>query len=357
MIYKRHYIQYNDLVFDDLDMISEDGIGVSFKVSESEYGFGHGSYVPHKRGYMFVQAGNASFTLTLKMKKLPCEERPFYERFAKAELMKPGKLWAVQDNTIVWAYAYLNGIRESQNSKKDELELDVDMALPEGVWHKADKQKTFLVPYDVCEFMNCYDFHDVQPCMATSCCTCEQPGSEKFCDCCDDCNKVTKDMALCYNLNEIQNFYARCGSGYRIVYDCAAADRLFNPMNEPIGQKICALNSPIIAGLLYSDTDIPTNGVRITIHGQMHNPYVEINGNGNYFMGDYDGYLIIEPDGSVYFTKDKCGECGPLDVSTWVVPLGADFGWEVHQGNNKVIVDTGVCCPACAYFEVDSLTY
>lgn len=48
MIYKRHYIQYNDLVFDEVDMVDEDDYSVSFKTFDSEYGFTHGSYAPYK---------------------------------------------------------------------------------------------------------------------------------------------------------------------------------------------------------------------------------------------------------------------------------------------------------------------
>ena len=350
MIYKRHYLQYNDLVFDEADMIIEDDASVSFKTFESDYGWGHGAYSPQKRKGLWAEAGRVSFSITLKMKKLPCEQRPYYVRFAKSQLTTQGKLWAIQDNTIIWAYAILENFVEVNDSRRNEAIFDVDFSIPEGVWHKANKLKTFLLPYDKCDFMDCYDYHDIDQC---GCCSCEPRN-----DTCDCCDCIEKDMALCYHTGELQNFYDKCGGGYKLVYDCAMAEKFFGGYYSDAqwGQKICSDCNKPIDGFLYSDTDIPTENVTITLHGAMKDPYVEINGNGNIIKGEYDGTLIIKPDGSVYFTKDiDCPACDPLDVSVWEIPENMEYGWTVYQGKNHIVVDPGECCMVCAYFEVDAL--
>lgn len=358
MIYKRHYIQYNDLVFDEVDMVDEDDYSVSFKTFDSEYGFTHGSYAPYKHRGSLIKASSVSMTLTLRMKKLPCSVRPFYRRFVLAQLQEQGKLWAVQDNTLIWAYAYLKGYSESQSVKRDTIEIDIDFALPEGVWHKADKLTTFLVPYDVCDFMDCYEFKDINPCGGDdgNCCDCGTNVETDFCECCD-CWQVTKDMALCYHTDDLQKVYDCYGGGFRVVVDCAKGEEFFfNSFygSTHFGTKLCSSNG-YIAGKVYSDTDIPTRGITIMLHGHVKDPYIEINGNGNVIKGEYDGVLTIYPDGTVTSGSDNC--VSTLSVDKWVIPQGMDYGWEIHQGNNRVIIELGDCCQtACAYIMVDSLT-
>lgn len=350
MIYERQYIQYNDLVFDEYDMIDDDGQNTSFKSFDSEYGFSHGSYSPYKTRGGLAKPSSVSMTLKFNMKKLLCEHRPFYLRHIKAQLTTQGKLWAVENNTLIWAYADLASYSMQKIGRKEYVEIDVDFNLPEGIWHKANKLKTFLTPYDSCDFMDCYNYHDIEPC---DCCDCDTP--TPICNCCD-C--LEKDMALCYH-KDLQDFYGRCGSGYRIIYDCEAGDRFFGDFFGAYpGQRLCAkCDEGIIAGILYSDTDIPTDGVRITLHGKFKNPRIEINGNANQIIGEFDDTLTINPDGSVYTSIDGCGDCGILSVSKWKIPEGNTYGWTVNPGNNKVLIEVGECCGvACAYIEVDALT-
>lgn len=359
VIYTRQYIQFNDLVFGEFDMVDADDASVGFKTWDTDYGFTHGAYSPNKTESALLESGEFSGTITLDMKKLPCEDRPFYIPFVKGQISKPGKLWAVENNTLLWAYAKITGYTPIKESRRNTIEIDVDFVLPEGLWHKADKLKTFLFPFDVCDFMDCYDFHEIQPCIEKDCCHCAEGESEPYCECCD-CYEITKDMALCYHLDDMQSFYNRCGSGYRIVYDCNAADKFFGDYygNEHLGQKFCAECGNLIAGQLYSDTDIPTTGVKITLHGQVKNPYIEINGNGNIIEGEYNGTLTINSDGSVFFNAFDCPACDPLDVGKWIVPEDMTYGWSVHQGNNRLVIEPGACCgTVCAYVEIDSITF
>lgn len=350
MNYSRHYIQFNDLVFDEAEMVSGDPSSVGFKSQSEAYTFTHGAYSPQKLETVLASAGAVSLSLTFRMKKLPCEARPFYRRFAVSELTKSGKLWAVQDNTIIWAYAHINAFSEQVNVKRDTLEIDIDFELPEGVWHKAHKQKTFLVPFDKCEFMECYGYHEVETCV--NCCKCEKPIGT--CVCCD-CDNITKDMALCYHTGDLQSFY-ECESKYKVVYSCETGERFFFKdyySTDHIGQKICG-EFGVVSGVLYSDTELLAD-LSIRLHGQFKDPYIEINGNGNVIKGTFDGTLIIDPDGTL--STFDCAKCEILPVDSWVVPSGMDYGWKVKPGNNSVVIETGECDGSvCAYFDVDALT-
>ncbi len=357
MEYKRHYIQFNDFLFDGSTVISEDPSSVSFKSWSAEYTHRHGSYYPRKSMYGYTRERNVSLTVLLRYRDIPCDKRPFYRQFAISQFLKSGKLWAVSDGTLEWAYAEVTNISE-QPSRKDRLEFDIDFVLPEGVWHKADKQRTFLVPFDRCDFMDCYEFKVIQPCVDAgpgSCCDCIKPEENaEACDCCNDCDTVTKEMALCYHMDEIQKFYECDGAGYKVVYDCLAANRFFNGLTHYMGTKFCTDCGGTIAGILYSDTETATSGITIHIHGKVKNPYIEINGNGNWIAGEYEN-LVINPDGSVYEESD-CMACDPIDVSAWNVPENMEYGWTINPGNNQIIIETGNCCETvCAYIEVDAL--
>lgn len=337
MIYKRQYLQFNDLVF--LDVSANDD-SVSFKETSSDFTYGHGSFSPNKG--TFVESRTVSFTFKLRMKELPCDARPFYRDFTIGQLSEPGKLWAIQNNQIVWANAKIAHYSESQDSRKDQLVIDVEFSLPEGVWHKADFQRTFLKPWNICDFMECYDFEEVGcPPLPGNCCKCGKP-LNLGCTCCD-CEGLTKEMALCYNRDVLQELYS-CDREYRLIYNCDAAERFF----ENTGQKICGCGT--IVGNLYSNTDLEATEVKIHFQGEVKNPYIEINGNANQIVGTYKD-LTIYPDGSL---TDGCKD---VSVSKWKIPSGMSYGWKIHQGNNRVVIENGNCCEiVCAWIDHDPLS-
>ena len=359
MIYKRRYLQFNDLVFDGYDMLQTSEYEAEVKGDTEEYSYGHGSYDPAKNSTVFFTEGEVSLTLRFKMKKLPCKYRQFYKPFAITEITKPGKLWAILNNELVWAYARLTAVSDNEDARRDEYILNVDFLLPEGVWHKANKLKTFLVPYDVCTFMRCKGFKEVKPCenipvdgdCCTSCLNKNAKKQKEDCTCC--CSNITKDMALCYH-DDLQVFYDNCVGSYQIVYNCRKGNEFF--ADKFLGDKICTSDpcNNIIAGRFYSDTEIPTRGIELVIDGATHDPQITINGNKNIIKGDYDR-LYITNEGDVY-SEDKHECCKTLlDPDVWVVP--DEYGWEVHQGENRIVIDRGSCCGrTCVYIQIDSLT-
>lgn len=349
MIYKRHYIQFNDLVFGEYSLLSEGDYDVSFKGSSTAYGNNrHGSYTSMKSG-LVLESGQVALTLTLDMKKILCSQRPYYRRFVLYQLNSPGKLWAVQDGMLVWAYAKLKGYGEYVGSRKDQLEIDLNFELPEGVWHKADKQKTFVLPYNICDFIDCFRFKDIDPCKGygRDCCDCSSTElhdalADECCDC--SCDEVSAEYALCF-FNDYQSFYA-CRLGYRVIYNCEAGEKFFD-----VGQKLRS-DTDTIASKVYADTDIDTDQYSIVLKGKMVNPYVEVNGNGNWIEGEFDGELVINSDGSVYYNGCL------LDVDAWQVPTGMDYGWVFKPGYNKFIAQSNSCCNGfTAYLDIGLLTY
>ena len=363
MYYEKRYLQFNNLVFDGYDMISDYDEPISYKGSSADYSYGHGSYRPLKREYGLVGERQVSMTISIKTKKVPCEYREFYVRFAEQELQRHGRLWAIKNNEILWAYAVVGNIRPINNMKHDIVEWSVEFIIPSGVWYKADKLKTFVLPYDVCTFMECKGYKKIDPCeekkTSGDCCidcltevALKKANYDERCFCC--CvDTICPDMALCYHTNELQGFYS-CDVPYQLVYDCKKAEQ-FND-GEPLGQRICTNDtcSNIIAGRFYSETDIPTEEIQITIKGVMHNPAITINGNTNVINGDYEA-LQINADGSVYEFTECCENL--VDAGNWVVPSGENYGWTVYPKENSIIVDLGTCCGrSCVWVNERAIT-
>lgn len=341
MIYDRRYIQFNDLVFDGYDMISDWNDDVDFKGNTTDYEYGHGAYIAFKRNYMYASERSVSMTITLKMKKIPCEYREFYPRFAEEELSKPGKLWSVKNNELQWAVAYAKSISHIQSLRNDVVILDVEFIIPSGVWNKANKQMTYLVPYSPCTLMECKGYKHVEcekPECADNCCEdClnKAPEREDNCYCC--CEDLTWDMALCFHQSELQAFYS-CETPYQIVYKCG----------DYYGKQFSTdCDGTVIAGRYYSETDIPTDEVTLTLEGQFFNPIITINGNTNIIKGEYDGILTIHPNGDVYYGDECCERL--LEPSVWKIPKGNDYGWTINPRWNRIKVDTNTCCYSSVY--------
>ena len=364
MYYEKRYLQFNDLVFDGYDMISDYDEPLQYKGSSTAYSYRHGSYRAYKSDYLYVSERQVNMTITLKMKKIPCDYRQFYPQFAEQELGRPGRLWAIKNNTIIWAFASVNNMRPVNNGRKDELVWDVEFVIPGGVWHKADAHKTFVLPYDVCTLMECKGFEEhgtCEPCCDS--CTDKKLIEElrdRYCCCCDEDLKA--DMALCHHKDMLQAFYG-CDTPYQLVYSCEAAEKFSK--ERALGQRICVddvCGDSVIAGRIYSDTDIPTENMTITLIGDMKSPQIDINGNTNIIAGEYSGTLTITASGDVYFQpcKDKCCEPELLDPSVWTVPNGNDYGWTLKPQLNSVIVKMNACCSqcglACVYIDSEGIT-
>lgn len=365
MYFDKRYLQFNELVFDGFDMISEYDEPMQFKGSSTAYSYGHGSYMPFKSDYLYVSERQVNMTITLKLTKLPCEQRENYARFAMQELMKPGRLWAIRGNEILWAFAKVNNLRPVNSGKRNEVEYDVEFVVPGGVWHKADKQKTFLIPYNICSYMDCKDFSEYNPCSTSGSGCCEPCLDNKAflresCECCCE-NEYTADMMLCNHTSELQQFYS-CETPYQLAYDCVQAERLSK--HPAFGQRFCVDDKcvgSIIAGQLYSNTDIPTDNLTITIIGDMRNPRIKINDNENVLKGTFNGMLTITSSGDIYYQDDMCCEPTLIEPDVWEIPADMTYGWTIYPHQNKVVIELNDCCGesgkrTCAYIDHEAIT-
>lgn len=363
MYYDKRYLQFNNLVFDGYDMISSTDEQTTYKEPQKQsYSMADGSYMPYKKKRLYVNPGSVSMTLTFWLKKIPCEDRPWYLQFVDQELSRPGRLWAIRNGEILWAYANVRSKHILTTYTPYKAEYDIEFTLPEGVWHKADKQRTFVLSYNVCTMMECKGFRPYDPCDGGNCC--EVCQSKKFwddledrcfCCCVDD---ITEDMALCYHTKELMKFYG-CDTPFQLVYNCEYAEK-FN-RNDYLGQRLCVddiCEDNIIAGRFYSETDMSTDEVTVIIKGDMHNPWITINGNTNIIKGDYNGALIVKSNGDVYYQANECCEPTLLDPKVWVIPSGMTYGWTIYPQNNSISINLNKCCvgASCVYIQHDAIT-
>lgn len=159
MIYARKYLQFNDLVFDNFDMLkTSDNTSNTFKYTTVEYGYRHGSYLPLFKNYSLLKESSVSLTIFLNMKKVVPEQRTFYHDLVTQQLTRAGYLWAIQDGKLIYTPAIVSGYDEVTTNKEEQLEIDVSFTLPEGVWHMADPTNTFLKTYDVTDVLEYYGF-------------------------------------------------------------------------------------------------------------------------------------------------------------------------------------------------------
>lgn len=374
--YTRRYVQYNDLPFDNYEMLrSWDDTTVKFKQESSQYTFKHGSYVAFKSETMLVEETNVSMTILLEMQRLACDKRTYYRKYVLDNFNRPGKLWAVQNGELCWAYAYPENYSEAAStSLANSILIDIDFVLYEGIWHKANAFTTFLEPYDLCEDMEytpstdqCIEYNDkkdadncVNSCVpkAKCSCTCESKPTMFDNDCGCDCGAKDKRKNLCEV--DLNLFYGSTGcdtTGYKIIEDCSAYT---TESGETIGTKFrgepC---NGYLSGKVYANTDVPTTDYEITVTGVFHNLYVAINGNGNYISGDYEGTLMFRGDGSIWYLNGDCG-WQELPVSDYIIPDGMDFGFTFNPGWNTFTIDAGACdCnhTMTAYINIDNITY
>lgn len=355
MIYGRKYVQYNDLVLDMFETVNEASVSVGFKTNSQPYSYRHGSYAPQKFPHALASEQSLSLQLKFSLKKIPCEMRQFYRSFVIEQLTTSGKLWAVQGNELLWANAFISSFAEEPSRRKEIMEFAVDFVIPEGIWHKADPQKTFLKPFDLCRFLDCYEFEEQEGCCNLNCISCVKE-FDVGCSCCH-CHDVEKKWALCYNMDGLQKYYDKCSAPYQIKYDCVQGQNFFG--DDFLGKRFCNKGdkSSIIAGQLYSNTDIPTDAFTIIIHGEMSNPMITINDNSNIIKGEYDGLLIINSNGDVYYQPESCAVAELQPVANWEIPKGNAYGWEIKPRNNRFIVETNRCCEVtCVYVQVDAIT-
>lgn len=350
----RKYIQFNDLVIDNYDMLESADRTYSTKSETMEYSFTHGSYVARKSRQQFLTEQVVTMTLNLDYQKLKRNQKEFYKEYIMLNILQHGRLWAIEGNELLWAFAFVQDIGEPYEIFRHTISMDLTFIIYEGVWHKADSKKVFLAPYDICNFADLEDFRIIAECL-DCCVTCESVEQKPCPKCLSDCDWLTKENSLCEMKNEVvDDFYKQCGDTYRIIYNCEAGKKIWG--NDMLGTKLCKKDycDDVISGKFYSNTIVDSSKITIILTGKWQDPIITINGNRMQLEGDYDGIITIYSTGEVYYQEDEC--CPKIKLDLEKLKILDKFMWLIHHGINTVFVEGGCCSFACIYIKVDSLT-
>lgn len=350
----RKYVQFNDWVFDSYDVLEKADYKIGTKTQTHEYSYGHGSYLAAKGKQQFWTEADLGLSIDLDYRLYRKEDRRFIRSYVKQNLDSHGILWAIEDNKIIWAYAYVEEYSDEYYKWKGHYTFDVDFKLWEGVWHVADLTDLFLLPYDSCDLSNYYDFQDVDPCSDLDCCASCVKEQEACPSCIDQC--LSEENSACImmagnNRNEILNNFLNCGKSYKLVMNCNKGASLFG--DKAWGTKICkdGYCKSVIAGKFYSQTMTDTSMVNITLTGHWQDPLIDINGTKLLIKGEYDGILRLDESGNVTFQEDEC--CPEVEISLDLVQWQDEFQFTVHQGWNRVVVEGSCCEMGCIYIKTD----
>lgn len=350
---KRKYLQFNNLVFDEYSVDVD--YSSTFRTGVTPYTYINGALPSTVQGTQLVDPQQLALTLRLSAKNVPCNEYHLYRDYILTNILKPGRLWAVEGRKVLWAYAFVSDYGEVYDNDFEQFEISLNFTVYEGFWHIADKRKTFLYPYNSCHFNLSDEYRTAE---GDCCCgECDIPRSS-----CGTClTYCTDDMmeTLCAsNADTFNGLYKSCAPEYRLEYDCDRAHRTWTA-EELRGYKICkdAVCDGTISGRFYSDTLLDTTGVTLVLFGKFINPYIELNGNAFTISGEYDGELTLKSSGEMFYATGECCDPVQLDPNLWSILYGSTFGLKVTHGWNTIYVETNDCCSAaCVYYQVDAIT-
>jgi len=357
MFQTRKYIQFNDLVIDNYDMLASANLSGGFKTTTIPYSFTHGSYAPLKGRQQFSTEQSLSMTLKLNTKKLSCDQRKFYKKYVQQNLLKAGRLWAVEGDQLLWTHAFVRDFTEAYMLEKHIVYIDIELVLYEGVWRKADPRKTFLQPYEVCRFEELHNLRSPVDC--ADCCTDCSPTGERCPSCITDCEFLNAENSLCeMQADAIRAFYNQCNDSFRIIHNCEVGFNIWGT-EHMLGHRLCKEDpcKHLIAGEFYSDTLLDSRKVTITLIGTFNNPKITINGNTMMITGEFNGRLTLTANGDMFYEESECCPPTPIPISHLVIPKSNTFGFAIRNGMNRVLVETNNCCdPVCIFIREERLT-
>lgn len=352
---KRKYLQFNDLVFDsytvDLDY------SVSFRNTTVPYSYVNGALPIMTRGTQLVDAQTLSLTLSLSAGSIPCDQWIYFKDYILDNIIRPGRLWAIEGDKVLWAYAYVSDYTEIYDNSTGVFEIGVTFVVYEGFWHISDKRKTFLYPYSPCHFNVDNKYQKARgDCCCGGCPTIET--LHKCVQCLGDCdNEMTEN--LCGMTDEtIDGLYEDCTPKYQLSYDCELAFKKWGA-ERLRGYAICKEEycEGTISGRFYADTLLDTETWELALVGKFKNPYIKFNGNTFLIRGEYDGVLTLYSTGDMTYQENDCCDPVELEQDLWEIPYGSTFSMKVHHGWNTIYVETNDCCSAaCVYYKFDAIT-
>lgn len=350
---KRKYVQINNLVIDNYDMLISASLNRPTKWSEIPFYSSHGSHVGLYGKEILAHGQSLSLSLSLDVRKLGRQDRELYKRFVLMNLTTHGKIWAIEGHNLIWTYAVLTNQPEIYDEDKNTVSLDVDLFLPLGYWVEADSRTVFFAEYDITEWNWNFCLSNNQLCRECNC----PCGSSNFCgdcSCCYDgsCEAVNVDNSLCVRgWDALRTFIDDCQTRYRIVEDLTARDKLWDEYYDRYDFNHCreCSDTCIIATRFTGQTTMNTHRVELVLDGEFNDPEIRFNDLHITIRGEFRGRLIIDGNLTVkYIPEDSCNNEGIiLNFSDLTIHSKKVSNLYVQQGHNSVIIEAGTTADNC----------
>lgn len=357
----KRFIQFNDLVFLGRKSIDEQSESISLRESKTSRTFTNGSYVGNLGEKSLIDSNSISLKIALRTHNWSEEHVQAHYDFLMEQLMTPGKLWAVQTGLqLVWCNAYVTSIQPQKEwviTDDDYLVFSVEFDNPDGVWYKADEAKTFLEPFDNCDFLDMK-----ASCLGKSrhCCN-GLPNCDNLCECCeDDCKDMEGMIDLCVaqtNLKFMNDFFEECNSKWRVVYNCSRSKQCGKSLKDFYKNAVCdTCVNEVMNGEFLSDTVLDSHKWSFALEGDFKDPIVRINNIDFKIKGEYTGVLTADYTGTIKYAKSwECLEFSYKEISLSVLQLCAEMPY-IKKGLNTVSVSGVVSESACIFIDYESVT-
>ena len=356
----KRYIQFNDLVFLGRKSIDEQSESISLRENKTSRTFANGSYVGNVSRKSLIDSNTISLKIALRTSTWSEEHIQSHYDFIMEQLLTPGKLWAVNTGLqLVWCNAYVTSIQPSKEwvvTDEDYLVFRVEFDNPDGVWYKADEAKTFLEPFDNCDFLDMK-----ASCVAKSrhCCN-GLPNCNNICECCeDDCRDLDGLIDLCVaqtDLTFINDFFNECNSSWRVIYNCSKGKECKN-LKDFYKHAICdTCVNDVMTGSFISDTVLDSHKWSFALEGDFKDPIVRINDIDFKIKGEYSGVLTANYKGEIRYAKSwECIEYSYKEVSLSVLNICAEMPY-IKKGLNTVSVSGVTSESMCLFLDYESVT-
>ena len=357
----KRYIQYNDLVFLGRKSIDEQSESISLRESKTSRTFTHGSYVGNQSEKSLIDDNSISLKVALRTQDWSEEHVQAHYDFIIEQLTTPGKLWAIQTGLqLVWCNAYVTSIQSAKEwviTDDDYLVFKVELDNPDGVWYKADEAKTYLEPYDNCNFIDMK-----ASCLGKSRACCNTlPNCDNHCECCEtDCGEMDGMIDLCTaqtNVQFMNDFYEECNSKWRIVYNCSRCKQDGKQLKDLYKHAICdTCVNEVMTGEFLSTTVLDSHRWSFALEGDFKDPIVRINERDFKILGTYSGVLTADYKGRVKYARSwECLEFSYNEVPLDALRLCAEMPY-IKKGLNTVSVSGVTSESACIYLDYESVT-
>lgn len=356
----KRYIQFNDLVFLGRKSIDEQTESISLRENKTSRTFANGSYVGNVSNKSLIDSNTISLKIALRTNTWSEEHIQSHYDFIMEQLLTPGKLWAINTGLqLVWCNAYVTSIQPSKEwvvTDEDYLVFRVEFDNPDGVWYKADEAKTYLEPFENCDFLDMK-----ASCVAKSrhCCN-SLPNCNNICECCEsDCPDLDGMVDFCSaqtNLKFINDFFNECNSSWRIVYNCSKG-KSCKSLKDFYKHTVCdnCVNE-VMNGNFISDTVIDSHKWSFALDGEFKDPVVRINNIDFKIKGEYKGVLTANYKGEIRYAKSwECLEFSYKEVSLSVLTICAEMPY-IKKGLNDVSVSGITSENACLFIDYESVT-